>query len=59
MNIKDACIDGSHILDTIQSFIDVNAGDKATTHILIVVAAEIFDVSQDKILEYLTVAERE
>lgn len=49
--ILNAIIDGEHCLEVCKSFLDVNVGDEATQSIILSVFCELFDCSQDLLVE--------
>lgn len=49
--ILNTIIDGEHCLEVCKSFLDVNAGDETTQSIILSVFCELFDCSQDLLVE--------
>ena len=48
-------VNSESILNAIRSALNKNAGDESTEYIIISIACEILDVSEDKLLELLDI----
>lgn len=51
MKITNAIIDGEHAIEACKSFLDVNAGDEATEQLILSIFCELFDCSEDLLME--------
>lgn len=53
MKITNSIIDGEHAIETCKSFLDVNEGDEATEQLILSIFCELFDCSEDLLMEAL------
>lgn len=54
MRLTDQIIDGEHAIDVLNSFLAVNEGDEANQHLILAIFCELFDCSEDTLLQTTT-----
>lgn len=51
MRLTDQIIDGEHAIEVLNSFLAVNKGDEATQHLILAIFCELFDCSEDTLIQ--------